>query len=203
MTVELLNRARSAGLALRIEGDRLIVQGPKPSDELLAVLRAGRDGLICALRIEVHEAIAAALTADAPEPPESDAVAAALTADALPTRPNMTPQITAAWIERAAAEALDGYQAPEPTPSLPEPGTPERVRFDTRQAAMVSGLLNVARQRPPSWSDPAALPSRGCFCSCCKGQRWWCERDAPKGWRCWTCHPPAHLAPEAVTEVRT
>ena len=48
-----------------------------------------------------------------------------------------------------------------------------------------------------------ALPSRGCFCSCCKGQRWWCERDAPKGWRCSTCHPPNDLPAKAVTEIWT
>ena len=61
----------------------------------------------------------------------------------------------------------------------------------------------VARGRPPSWADPAALPSRGCFCTCCKGQRWWRECEAPKGWRCSTCHPPDHLPPDAVTEMRT
>ena len=28
-------------------------------------------------------------------------------------------------------------------------------------------------QRPPSWADPSAAPSRGCFCSCCQSRRWW------------------------------
>jgi len=68
---------------------------------------------------------------------------------------------------------------------------------------LLDGYMRAALQRPPSWSDPAALPSRGCFCSCCKGQRWWREREMPKGWRCSTCYPPDHLPANAVMEVRT
>jgi hypothetical protein len=49
---------------------------------------------------------------------------------------------------------------------------------------LLDGYMRVALQRPPSWADPTALPSSGCFCSCCKGRRWWREREAPKGWRC-------------------
>jgi hypothetical protein len=71
------------------------------------------------------------------------------------------------------------------------------------ERAISAAYIRFSLQRPPSRSDPVALPSRGCFCSCCKGQRWWCEREAPKGWRCSTCHPPSHLTPDAVTEVRT
>jgi hypothetical protein len=63
--------------------------------------------------------------------------------------------------------------------------------------------LRAALQRPVSWSDPAARPSVGCFCSCCKGRRWWCEGRKPKGWRCWTCHPPDGATPDDVVEVRT
>jgi hypothetical protein len=65
------------------------------------------------------------------------------------------------------------------------------------------GYLRAARRLPPSWSDPTTLPPPGSFCSCCKGQRWWSERDAPKGWRCAACHPPDHLASDAMTEVLT
>jgi hypothetical protein len=57
-------------------------------------------------------------------------------------------------------------------------------------------------KRPPSWALPADRPLRGSSCSCCGLGRWWCERDAPTGWRCWACHPPDHLAPERVLEVR-
>jgi len=62
------------------------------------------------------------------------------------------------------------------------------------------GLQRAAMQRPPSWADPTARPSRGCYCSCCHGRRWWGD---PRGWRCWTCHPPDHLPPDAVMEVGT
>lgn len=97
-------------------------------------------------------------------------------------------------------------EAPEPMPPQPclaEPSTTGWEQGDAAQAAMVAGLLIASRRRPPSWADPTALPSRGCFCTCCKGRRWWCEREAPKGWRCRTCHPPDHLPSGVVTEVRT
>jgi hypothetical protein len=67
----------------------------------------------------------------------------------------------------------------------------------------LSGYLRAALQRPPSWADPAALPQCGCFCSCCKDQRWWREREATKGWRCSVCHPHDHLPADAVIEVTT
>jgi hypothetical protein len=59
-------------------------------------------------------------------------------------------------------------------------------------------LRRAAMPRPPSWADSAALPSRGCFCSCCRSRQWW--GDA-RGWRCWTCHPPDHLSLDAVAEI--
>jgi hypothetical protein len=64
-------------------------------------------------------------------------------------------------------------------------------------------VRRAALIRPPSWSDPAARPSAGCFCSCCKTRRWWCEREQPKGWRCYTCHPPDCMGPDETVEVRT
>jgi hypothetical protein len=98
-------------------------------------------------------------------------------------------------------------RAADPTPpqrSLANPSTRDRAaRADARQAALVGGLHVAARARPPSWADPTALPPRGCFCTCCTGQRWWRECEAPKGWRCSTCHPPDHLPQDAVTEMRT
>lgn len=93
--------------------------------------------------------------------------------------------------------------AEEPLPPLPEPGTPERARLDRDQAVMVAGLLHVARMRPTSWSDPAALPSRGCFCSRCKGQLWWTEREEPKGWRCTACLPPPRDCSHTVRLIDT
>src|SRR4051794_24452856 len=115
----LLARARAAGLALRVEGGQLALNGPKPPDELLAALRASRDDLIRTLKIEAAQV--------SPAPP--------------PVR-------------------------------LPPPSVPHGAR---------DGYLRAARQRPVSWADPTARPSQGCYCSCCRGQRWWCEREAPKG----------------------
>ena len=58
-------------------------------------------------------------------------------------------------------------------------------------------------KRPPSWSDAREVPTEGARCTCCFGGRWWCEASDPHGWCCWNCHPPDHLLPEAVMEVRT
>jgi hypothetical protein len=55
----LLERARAAGLALRIEDGRLVVKGPRPPDGFLAALRRGRDSLIRVLRAEADNAPAA------------------------------------------------------------------------------------------------------------------------------------------------
>ena len=77
------------------------------------------------------------------------------------------------------------------------------LRSYQRPVSPIDGYLNAARQRPPSWSDSAALPSVGAFCSCCRQGRWWCEIIAPKGWRCWQCHPPVSTAPGSVREVKT
>ena len=64
------------------------------------------------------------------------------------------------------------------------------------------------RQRMPGWSDPADAPMPGDWCGCCgkcdqRGGRWWREAVAPTGWCCLSCHPPVHLPPGAVVEVRT
>jgi hypothetical protein len=67
----------------------------------------------------------------------------------------------------------------------------------------LAGLERAAFMRPPSWADPAALPSRGAYCGCCSrhrpeaGGRWW-TATRPRtdglgvgpGWACVACHPP-------------
>ena len=96
-------------------------------------------------------------------------------------------------------------EAPEPSPRLPSLANRAHQagsRAMLRKPPWSPGFI-ASRRRSPSWADPTALPSPGCFCTCCKGQRWWCEREAPKGWRCRTCHPPDHLPSGVVTEVRT
>jgi hypothetical protein len=51
--------------------------------------------------------------------------------------------------------------------------------------------------RPRSWAslDP---PPQGAWCAACRGGRFWREREAPRGWRCGTCHPHDHLPVAAV-----
>ena len=87
-----------------------------------------------------------------------------------------------------------------PAPAWPDPGTPERARLDQQHAGIVAGLRRAALQRPPSWDDPAALPSPGCRCCRCDGQRW---TEAPGGWRCASCYPGDHLTATPLREVRT
>jgi hypothetical protein len=86
------------------------------------------------------------------------------------------------------------------TPKVDAARGEQVVVFDQ---AVPSGHLGAALRRPPSWADPAAPPSRGCFCSCCKGRRWWRECEVPKGWRCSACHPRDQFPADAVMEVTT
>jgi hypothetical protein len=59
------------------------------------------------------------------------------------------------------------------------------------------GALRIPSSSPsPEWP-----PLPGDQCSCCGGRRWWRERGAPRGWRCWTCHPPVGETP--ITVVQT
>lgn len=76
--------------------------------------------------------------------------------------------------------------------------------------AALGGLMRAALMRPPAWGErPDCRPAPGAWCGCCgrnppaEGGRWWQEREAPKGWRCFTCHPPDHLKPGDVREVVT
>ena len=51
--------------------------------------------------------------------------------------------------------------------------------------------------RMPADADLTAPPYRA-WCRACHGTRWWTERHEPRGWRCMTCHPSAHLAADAI-----
>jgi hypothetical protein len=82
----------------------------------------------------------------------------------------------------------------------PTPDTLARGQDLATDRIASAGYMRVALKRSPSWADQAARPSSGCSCSCCKGRRWWGDAH---GWRCWACHPPDHLPPDAVTEVRS
>ena len=52
--------------------------------------------------------------------------------------------------------------------------------------------------RPPAWAEEADAPRPGDRCRCCRGGRFWREREASRGWRCASCHPPDHLSAAAV-----
>jgi len=67
----------------------------------------------------------------------------------------------------------------------------------------LAGLERSALQRPPSWADASAVPSRGAWCGGCSrhrpegGGRWWAAANprtdglgVGPGWCCATCHPP-------------
>ena len=212
LALAIIARLREAGATLECsDGGRVRFSAPTPIPAaLLAEARQHREAIAAALASNAPEA---------PEPPEADAWGftpderhAALVrlrgthvpvdglADGVRTAAAAAgAQGALAWELRTSA-ALDGFDVPEPVPDWPEQ---ERERLQSLNRKIANGYRRAALQRPPSWADPAALPSPGCFCSCCKGRRWWCEREAPKGWRCWGCHPPDHLAEDAVTEVRT
>ena len=76
------------------------------------------------------------------------------------------------------------------------PGATGSSRQAGELIALAPDLMRV-----PSWAEPSQAPPPGCWCICCRGSSWWCEREVPKGWRCATCHSPSHLAPDAVLLV--
>jgi hypothetical protein len=61
----------------------------------------------------------------------------------------------------------------------------------------------IPHHMPVSWSDATITPTPGARCRCCNGNRWWCERDEPDGWRCSTCHPGNHLSADRRRDVTT
>jgi hypothetical protein len=159
-----------------------------------ATLECKDDGRV---RFSAPVPLPAALLAEARE--HREAIAAALETNTEPAN-HSVPDNPTALVGRVAAEALDGCRAPEPAADWQEQ---DCARLQSVSRAIAGDYLRAALQRPPSWADPAAPPSRGCFCSCCKAQRWWRECEAPKGWRCSDCHPPDHLPANAVMEVTT
>ena len=149
------------------------------------------------VRFSAPVPLPAALLAEARK--HREAIAAALTANTVPAANHTAPDTRAALREHVAAEALDGYEAPEPAADGQEQ---DRERLQSVGRAIAGGYLRAALQRPPSWWQVEAhRPTPGATCSCCHGQRWW-SRDGC-GWCCRTCHPPVYLAAGAVAQVRT
>ncbi len=108
--------------------------------------------------------------------------------------PASPEQADAEQLDRAAIEEVDGGTDPARW----------RLADHMAHAAHLRGLHAAALQHPPSWPGADNVPSPGCWCSCCRGWRWWRDR-APNasGWCCWTCHPPVHLHSAAIMEART
>ena len=162
-----------------------------------------------------HDPGATGSVADASEPEDFQEVAGHGTPSTPGTRKsnNVRQEETDAWgltaADRAAGMTRLKETAPPRSPRSEPPDSASPVplresRGSEQRQDDAAALVGVAaRGRPPSWADPTTPPSRGRFCKCCKGQRWWREREAPKGWRCSTCHPPDHLPQGAVTEMRT
>lgn len=115
----------------------------------------------------------------------------------------LPPVATDASTSDENGESWDTAQAWEGETDLPAAPEKEHQRA-------TGGMLRAALMRPASWTErPDCRPAPGAWCGCCGrippayGGRWWQEREAPKGWRCWTCHPPDHLKPQDVREVLT
>ncbi len=189
MSADLLARAAAAGLWLWLEGGKVRWRARRPPPSgVLEELRANR------------EAIAAALAADLSSHPSLLSQRGCAFAPPVAQSPGAPPEPGRGPDDAEEAER----EAIRAEPVLPPEGSPERDRLDRMQRRMQRGLLDAAMRRPPAWSDPGAPPTPGCRCVRCCGGRWWCEAgEAPRGWRCRTCHPPDHLPADAVREVRT
>lgn len=118
----------------------------------------------------------------------------------LPANSNLLPLVaTVANTANARCESLDTVGARDGEPDLSAAPEVEHQRA-------TGGLLRAALMRPASWSErPDCRPAAGAWCGCCGrspptyGGRWWQEREAPKGWRCFTCFPPA---PSSLHDIR-
>lgn len=111
------------------------------------------------------------------------------------------PALPAASPEQAVEEAADRPVIAEVDGGA-DPAF-RRLADHQAHAAHLLALQAAAMQRPPAWPDAANAPTPGAWCTCCRGQRWWRERESAPGWRCCRCHPPDHLAAGAVMELQT
>jgi hypothetical protein len=69
-----------------------------------------------------------------------------------------------------------------------------------RRDAELRAMQGLRLQRPPAWRG-AKAPPVGCWCSSCRGHRWWRAADGARGWKCRLCCPPPPGV--ATTELRT
>jgi hypothetical protein len=193
--LSIIARLRDAGATLQCSEDgrvRFSAAAPLPAS-LLAEARQHRKAIAAALAADAH---------DLPRPrdvvsPWGFTAAERRAALALLRPQPAAPDEPAPLIERAGAEALDGYETSEPIHDGPEP---ESDRLDGLNRQIADGCYRAALQRPPSWwRAETHRPPPGATCSCCHGLRWW-SRDR-RGWCCWTCHPPDHSAGPAIRQI--
>ena len=69
------------------------------------------------------------------------------------------------------------------------------------RAAIQAEAVPVRHLRPRTAGQ--GQPQPGDYCGGCRGQLWWTETEAPKGWRCCCCHPPQHLQAGQFRAVAT
>ena len=188
----LLDRVAAAGAAASLDPDgRVRIAGAsRLPAELLDVLRQNRAAVAEALAASRAATVGRAADATLVAPDPGDAMERAAMADARRARSG-----------GAGAHSGDcgGFGAHPTTPLAPSPEAAASARISGARAGI---------KRPPSWSDPQDVPPPGAWCGCCGrfsgiGGRWWREAAEPKGWRCWTCHPPVPLPPGGVVERRT
>jgi hypothetical protein len=116
--------------------------------------------------------------------------------------------VAAAQAQERSGAHVRAMPAPRAPPCSEAAAAPAPLAARAEHRGVLAGVMVAGLQRPPAWSDPAAVPPAGAWCGCCgrfsrSGGRWWREAAEPKGWRCWTCHPPAPLSPADVVERRT
>ena len=125
----------------------------------------------------------------------------------------------AAFYLRAMAEAAEALAAPDPDLDHERAEVADTLAAEARGDVVeplpaedhqrhLAALRGSAMQRPPSWGDQASRPTAGCWCSCCRGRRWWAAAvpvldgtGIGPGWCCAWCHPAPPGA--ATMEVQT
>lgn len=211
-----LARADAAGLRLRLEDGgrvRWRCRGQPPPAGLLAELRRHRDAVarLLAERQAEREAGVAACAPYAPHDPYARAPGggAARTEAGDAGLGGVAAAVRAALADGAEREAdPEGWLIlvrPDGRRSVMPPGTVARLEETGLVPALPEAheTVEAARcARPPSWSETEDVPVPGDRCVC-GGRRWWCDAEAPRGWCCWTCHPPEPLPADKVHEVRT
>ena len=181
------------GLGIKIAGDAA------PPPDMLAELQAEREAVLRAL---VEETLAAPLSAPAPD----------LVATILETFPQSTVVgeaeplgvvVRRLLAEGAGVEPSDGggYRLTLPDGRSLAITAEGCATLDEGLLGDLAERVAIATEhlaRPPSWAslDP---PPQGAWCLACHGGRFWREREAPRGWRCASCHPPDHLSVAVVT----